>query len=168
MAFDGPTKDKNKKFGPKLQTLSPEDIIGAARALPNAHGPEQSILSTMMQEPQEYIGIAVEERLNPAYFYVPAHATLYTVLNELYEKGQPIELVSLALTRPDVVVVIGTMIVATYVHSVVDNPSLFPLQPKEPIIPLIVIVMSSRASRVSIRVTPRSFDVIYAPATENG
>jgi uncharacterized membrane protein YphA (DoxX/SURF4 family) len=44
--------------------------------------------------------------------------------------------------RPAVVVVIGIMIVATYVHSVVDNPSLFPLQPKEPIIPIIVIVMS--------------------------
>ena len=44
--------------------------------------------------------------------------------------------------RPGVVVVIGIMIVATYVHSVVDNPSLFPLQPKEPIIPIIVIVMS--------------------------
>lgn len=44
--------------------------------------------------------------------------------------------------RPRVVVVIGIMIVATYVHSVVDNPSLFPLQSKEPIIPLIVIVMS--------------------------
>ena len=44
--------------------------------------------------------------------------------------------------RPGVVVVIGIMFVATDVHSVVDNPSLFPLQPKEPIIPLIVIVMS--------------------------
>ena len=44
--------------------------------------------------------------------------------------------------RPAVVVVIGIMIVATYVHSVVDNPALFPLQPKEPIIPVIVIVMS--------------------------
>jgi replicative DNA helicase len=93
MAYDAPTKDK--KFGPKLQKPSPEEILGSARALPNAQGPEMSILSTMIQEPQEYIGIAVEERLNPAYFYVPAHATLYTVLNELYEKGQPIELVSL-------------------------------------------------------------------------
>jgi uncharacterized membrane protein YphA (DoxX/SURF4 family) len=44
--------------------------------------------------------------------------------------------------RPAVVVVIGIMIVATYVHSVVDNPSLFPLQPEEPIIPIIVILMS--------------------------
>jgi uncharacterized membrane protein YphA (DoxX/SURF4 family) len=47
------------------------------------------------------------------------------------------------LVRPAAVVVIGIMIVATYVHSVVDDPSLFPLQPKEPIIPIVMIVMSS-------------------------
>ena len=43
--------------------------------------------------------------------------------------------------RPAVVVVIGIMAVATYVHVVVDDPSLFPLQPSEPIIPLAVIAM---------------------------
>jgi uncharacterized membrane protein YphA (DoxX/SURF4 family) len=43
--------------------------------------------------------------------------------------------------RPAVIAVIGVMVVATYVHVVVDDPSLFPLQPSEPIIPLIVIVM---------------------------
>lgn len=44
--------------------------------------------------------------------------------------------------RPAVVGAIGIMIVATYVHLVVDDPSLFPLQPNEPIIPLAVIAMS--------------------------
>lgn len=44
--------------------------------------------------------------------------------------------------RPAVVVVIGMMLLATYVHLVVDDPSLFPLQPREPIIPLVVIAMS--------------------------
>lgn len=44
--------------------------------------------------------------------------------------------------RPAAVVVIGIMLVATYVHLVVDDPSLFPLQPSEPIIPLVVIAMS--------------------------
>lgn len=43
--------------------------------------------------------------------------------------------------RPAVIAVIGVMVVATYVHVVVADPSLFPLQPSEPIIPLIVIVM---------------------------
>ena len=45
-------------------------------------------------------------------------------------------------TRPAAVVVILMMLVATYVHMVVDDPSLFPLQPSEPIIPFLVIAMS--------------------------
>jgi uncharacterized membrane protein YphA (DoxX/SURF4 family) len=35
------------------------------------------------------------------------------------------------------------MIVATYVHLVVHNPELFPLQPKAPIIPLVALLLSS-------------------------
>lgn len=46
-----------------------------------------------------------------------------------------------AFARLAVLAVIGIMVVATYVHVVVDDPSLFPLQPSEPIIPLIVIFM---------------------------
>lgn len=52
---------------------------------------------------------------------------------------------SLALglfVQPVLLVVIGIMGVATYVHLAVDDPSLFPLQPNEPIIPLIVIILS--------------------------
>jgi uncharacterized membrane protein YphA (DoxX/SURF4 family) len=44
--------------------------------------------------------------------------------------------------RPTTMIVMGIMVVATYVHLVVDDSSLFPLQPSEPIIPLIVIVIS--------------------------
>lgn len=44
--------------------------------------------------------------------------------------------------RVAVLMVIGIMLVATYVHVVVDDASLFPLQPSEPIIPLVVIAMS--------------------------
>jgi uncharacterized membrane protein YphA (DoxX/SURF4 family) len=40
-------------------------------------------------------------------------------------------------------VVVGIMLVATYVHLVVDDPSLFPLQPSAPIIPLIVIAAAA-------------------------
>jgi len=46
-------------------------------------------------------------------------------------------------TRFASLVVIGIMIVATYVHLIVDDPALFPLQPSEPIIPMIVIGMAS-------------------------
>ncbi len=41
------------------------------------------------------------------------------------------------------VIVMGIMVAATYVHLVVDDPTLFPLQPSEPIVPLIVLVMGA-------------------------
>ncbi len=47
-----------------------------------------------------------------------------------------------AYSRLVVVVVMGIMFVATYVHIVVDDPALFPLQPSEPIIPVIVVLLS--------------------------
>jgi len=46
------------------------------------------------------------------------------------------------LTRPAAIMVIGIMFVATYVHVVVDDPALFPLQPDEPVIPVMVILAS--------------------------
>ena len=47
------------------------------------------------------------------------------------------------LARPAVMVVMGIMLPATYVHLVVDDPTLFPLQPSEPIVPLIMIAMGA-------------------------
>jgi uncharacterized membrane protein YphA (DoxX/SURF4 family) len=40
------------------------------------------------------------------------------------------------------VAVIAIMMFATYVHVAVDDPSLFPLQPSAPIIPIAVMMMS--------------------------
>lgn len=40
-------------------------------------------------------------------------------------------------------VVINMMLVATYVHLVVNNPALFPLQPEAPIIPLGTIAVAA-------------------------
>lgn len=39
------------------------------------------------------------------------------------------------------VVVLAVMVVATYVHTVVDDPALFPLQPRAPVIPFGVIML---------------------------
>jgi len=46
-----------------------------------------------------------------------------------------------AYTRVAAVGVLGFMFIATYVHLIAEDPNLFPLQPTEPIIPLIAIVM---------------------------
>ena len=46
-------------------------------------------------------------------------------------------------TRVATLLVVNIMIVATYTHLVVNDPSLFPLQPEEPIIPAVVLVLSA-------------------------
>ena len=85
---------KSTAAAPTLQksAANGDDVT---RAMPHAMGPEKSILSSMLQDPQEYIGMAVEEKLTKDHFYLPAHATFYGFLVELYEGGHEIELVSL-------------------------------------------------------------------------
>ncbi len=84
----------NRDHQPSLQGggIQGDDVT---RALPHALGPEKSLLSSMLQESQEWIGIAIEEKLTKEHFYLPAHATLYDFLIQLFEQGQEIELVSL-------------------------------------------------------------------------
>ena len=65
------------------------------RSLPHAVGPEKSLLSSMLQDPQEYIGVAIEEKLTKDHFYLPSHSTLFGFLVELFEGGHEVELVSL-------------------------------------------------------------------------
>ena len=45
--------------------------------------------------------------------------------------------------RISTLLVVSMMFVETYVHLVVSEPSLFPLQSKEPIIPAVVLMMSA-------------------------
>lgn len=45
-------------------------------------------------------------------------------------------------TRIAALLVLNIMVVATYVHLVVHDPALFPLQPAQPVIPAVVMVLS--------------------------
>ncbi len=45
-------------------------------------------------------------------------------------------------SRPAAAAVLLMMLGATYVHVVVDDPSVFPLQPKAPIVPIVVIALA--------------------------
>ena len=90
--------DNAKETGnqaPNLQQGGVERVDDVMRAMPHALGPEKSILSSMLQNPHEYIGTAVEEKLTKEHFYLPAHGMLFDVLLECFEKGVEIELVSL-------------------------------------------------------------------------
>lgn len=75
--------------------MSQFNDIDPARALPHTVGPEKSILSSMLQDPLEFIGRAIEQKLAVGHFYLPAHSSLFGYLLGLYDAGVEIELVSL-------------------------------------------------------------------------
>ena len=61
----------------------------------------------------------------------------------LVEIGAGLALLVGVFTRVVAAVIIGIMAVAAYVHLVVDDPAMFPLQPNEPVVPLAVMVMAA-------------------------
>ena len=58
------------------------------------------------------------------------------------EMGVGVALLLGLYTRIAILVVLNIMAVATYVHLVVDDPALFPLQPAAPIIPAVVTLLA--------------------------
>jgi len=79
---------------PRLQDVEKLEA-SSIRSMPNALGPEKSILSSMLQDPQNFIGIAAEQGLTREHFYNPAHSTLFDVVSQMANENEPVELVSL-------------------------------------------------------------------------
>jgi replicative DNA helicase len=71
-------------------TGSSQDIH---RAPPHSVEAEQGVLGSMLISPRETIAECVE-RINEEYFYIPAHQTIYSVLVELWNAGQAIDLIT--------------------------------------------------------------------------
>ncbi len=58
------------------------------------------------------------------------------------EMGVGVALLVGFYTRIATLLVLNIMVVATYVHLVVHDPAMFPLQPADPIIPAVVMILS--------------------------
>ena len=76
MADDKPPFKKFDKNGPNLQDGGKEKKDDSLTPPPHAVGAEKSLLSSMLQNPEEYIGLAIEGQLTSAHFYVPSHGCL--------------------------------------------------------------------------------------------
>ncbi|MEP7014677.1 MAG: replicative DNA helicase [Verrucomicrobiota bacterium] len=63
------------------------------RTPPHSVEAEQGVLGSMLISPREAIGECVE-KINEEYFYIPAHQAVYTVLVELWNAGQAIDLIT--------------------------------------------------------------------------
>jgi replicative DNA helicase len=71
----------------------------ADRLPPYNHEAEQAVLGAILIEPS--VLISVNERLRPEDFYRQAHQRLFQVMNELAEKGEPVDLVTLTAELSD-------------------------------------------------------------------
>jgi replicative DNA helicase len=79
-----------EKVVPISHTGSAQDIH---RTPPHSAEAEQGVLGSMLLSPRQAIGECVE-KINDQYFYVPAHQTIYSVLVDLWNAGQAIDLIT--------------------------------------------------------------------------
>src|SRR5437762_3778932 len=84
-----PEKNGGLRGGHSL-TSSAQDIH---RTPPHSVDAEQGVLGSMLILPRETIAECVE-KINEEYFYVPAHQTIYSVLVDLWNAGQAIDLIT--------------------------------------------------------------------------
>jgi replicative DNA helicase len=65
------------------------------RMLPQSPEAEMGVLSSYLLAPREVGGICAEKKLTPKHFHIPAHATLYGVVEEMWSQNVPIEFITL-------------------------------------------------------------------------
>ncbi len=70
------------------------------RTLPHSVEAEQGVLGSMLIAPREIIGECVEN-ITAKHFHVPAHATIYELLVELWNAQKPIDFITLTQTLKD-------------------------------------------------------------------
>jgi replicative DNA helicase len=63
------------------------------QAVPQSVEAEQGVLGSMLVSPRETIAECVE-KIEAEYFYVPAHRTIYSVLVDLWNADQAIDLIT--------------------------------------------------------------------------
>src|ERR1700724_927507 len=86
----GSAERRDGKVFPNSPTGSAQDIH---RAPPHSVEAEQGVLGSMLISPRDAIAEVVE-KINAEYFYVPAHQTIFTVLVDLWNAGQAIDLIT--------------------------------------------------------------------------
>ena len=71
------------------------------RMLPASPEAEQGVLSSILLSPREVGGLCAEKSIRPENFHIPAHATIYEVLLEMWDKNVPIDVIILTQTLRD-------------------------------------------------------------------
>lgn len=113
---DGPAQVSKASAGKAAASAAPRKGSGgatsstfsAAQRLPEAHRPlpasldaEMGVLSSILLSPKDTITTAIEKGIDEQHFHHPAHGTIYAVLEDLWKKNSPIDLITLTQTLAD-------------------------------------------------------------------
>ncbi|MEY5011253.1 MAG: Replicative helicase [Verrucomicrobiota bacterium] len=92
-----------KRFSKKGADLQPRVsyLPEVHRMLPQAPDAEQGVLSSFLLAPRDVGGLCAEKQIRAEHFHIPAHATIYTVLLELWDANKPIDFITLTQVLRD-------------------------------------------------------------------
>jgi replicative DNA helicase len=98
MPADAPRTEKKRKNGDS----STGDLQSKVSYLPDIHrmlpaspDAEQGVLASFLLAPREVGGLCAEKGVKPESFHVPAHATIYETLIEMWDQNRPIDFITL-------------------------------------------------------------------------
>lgn len=118
----------------RLQATSPSVAVGVVRILVGS----VFLMTGVMKLAVPRLGEAFAGQLAQA--RLPLQALSFWLV-PIVEILIGVFLILGLLSRLLGLVAIALMLVATYVHLVVDDPALFPLQPQKPVIPVVVMLL---------------------------
>jgi len=73
----------------------------AHRPLPASIDAEKGVLSSILLSPKDTLTMAIEKGVDEQHFHHPAHGTIYNVLEELWKKNSPIDLITVTQDLAD-------------------------------------------------------------------
>ena len=82
--------------------------FGSGQRLPEAHRPlpasldaEMGVLSSILLSPKDTLTTAIEKGVDEQHFHHPSHGTIYAVLEDLWKKNSPIDLITVTQSLAD-------------------------------------------------------------------
>ena len=65
------------------------------RVPPHSEEAERGVLGSILMDAERVVDLAIERRIRPESFYVPAHQVLFETVLDLKEKGRPVDLLTM-------------------------------------------------------------------------
>lgn len=105
---EGPTQGPVRNAGSKRTQTSAGAAFTDRQSLPESHrqlpvslDAELGVLCSILLSPKETLTTTIEKKVGADHFFHPSHSTIYEVLEDLWKKNLPIDLITLTQSLSD-------------------------------------------------------------------